>query len=69
MKDGGAFTTEHFQLFAIGNVVAFIVAVLAIRSFISYLTKSGFKAFGWYRIAVGGVIIALHFAGVSMQMM
>jgi undecaprenyl-diphosphatase len=68
MKDGGAFTNEHLQLFAIGNVVAFVVAIIAIRSFISYLTKSGFKAFGWYRIVVGGVIIALHLAGVSMQM-
>lgn len=68
VKDGGAFTNEHLQLFAIGNVVAFIVAIIAIRSFISYLTKSGFKAFGWYRIVVGGVIIALHLAGVSMQM-
>lgn len=68
VSDGGSFTTEHLQLFAIGNVVAFIVAIVAIRSFISYLTKSGFKAFGWYRIVVGGVIIALHLAGVSMQM-
>ncbi|HOY29019.1 MAG TPA: undecaprenyl-diphosphate phosphatase [Flavobacteriales bacterium] len=68
LKDGGAFTNEHLQLFAIGNVVAFVVAIIAIRSFISYLTKSGFKAFGWYRIVVGGVIIALHLAGVSMQM-
>jgi undecaprenyl-diphosphatase len=68
MKDGGAFTNEHLQLFAIGNVVAFVVAIIAIRSFISYLTKSGFKAFGWYRIVVGGAIIALHLAGVSMQM-
>ncbi|HPF91505.1 MAG TPA: undecaprenyl-diphosphate phosphatase [Flavobacteriales bacterium] len=68
VKDGGAFTTEHFQLFAIGNVVAFVVAIIAIRGFISYLTRSGFKAFGWYRIVVGGIIIALHLAGVSMQM-
>ena len=68
VDDGGSFTTEHLQLFAIGNVVAFIVAIVAIRSFIRYLTKSGFRAFGWYRIAVGGVIIALHLAGVSMQM-
>lgn len=69
VDEGGTFSTEHLQLFAIGNAVAFIVAIVAIRSFISYLTKSGFKAFGWYRIAVGGVIIALHLAGVSMQMM
>ncbi len=69
IDDGGAFTTEHFQLFALGNVVAFIVAIVAIRSFITFLTRHGFKAFGWYRIVVGGVIIALHLAGVSMQMM
>ncbi|MBL7940456.1 MAG: undecaprenyl-diphosphatase UppP [Flavobacteriales bacterium] len=69
MKDGGVFTDEHLQLFAIGNVVAFIVAFIAIRSFITFLTRHGFVAFGWYRIIVGGVIIALHLAGVSMQMM
>ncbi len=68
VKDGGAITGEHYTLFAIGNVVAFVVAIIAIRSFITFLTKHGFGAFGWYRIAIGGIIIALHFAGVSMQM-
>lgn len=68
MKDGGTFTTEHVQLFAIGNVVAFVVAIIAIKSFIAFLSNHGFKAFGWYRIVVGGIIIALHLAGVSMQM-
>ncbi|MBK9147163.1 MAG: undecaprenyl-diphosphate phosphatase [Flavobacteriales bacterium] len=61
-------TTEQIKLFYIGNVVAFIVAIVAIRGFIGFLTKHGFKAFGWYRIAVGGVIIALHFLGIQMQM-
>lgn len=69
VKDGGTVSTEHLQVFAIGNVVAFIVAIIAIRSFITFLSKHGFRAFGWYRIVVGGVIIALHLAGVSMQMM
>ncbi len=69
IKDGGEFTTTHFQLFAIGNVIAFIVAIIAIRSFIAFLTKHGFKAFGWYRIVVGGVIIALFAMGIPMQMM
>lgn len=68
MKDGYTITSEHYTLFAIGNVVAFLVALVAIRSFITFLTKRGFSAFGWYRIAVGGLIIVLHFAGVSMQM-
>ena len=69
VKDGGAFTSEHFQLFAIGNVVAFIVAIIAIRSFIAFLSKHGFKAFGWYRIVVGGVIILLYLMNVPLQMM
>lgn len=69
VKGGGSITGEHIQLFAIGNVVAFVVAIIAIRSFIAFLSNHGFKAFGWYRIVVGGVIIVLYLAGVSMQMM
>jgi undecaprenyl-diphosphatase len=69
INDGGAFTGEHMQLFAIGNVVAFVVAIIAIRSFIAFLSKHGFKAFGWYRIIVGGVIIALYAMGVPLTMM
>ncbi|HQV51191.1 MAG: undecaprenyl-diphosphate phosphatase [Flavobacteriales bacterium] len=69
IKDGGEFTSEHFQLFAIGNVVAFIVAIIAIRSFIAFLSRHGFKAFGWYRIVVGGVIIVLYLMNVPLQMM
>lgn len=65
---GGRFTQEHLQLFAVGNAVAFVVAIIAMRSFISFLQKYGFGAFGWYRIVVGGVIIALHFLDVPMQM-
>ena len=68
LKEGGAFTREHLQLFALGNAVAFIVAIIAIRAFISFLSEHGFKAFGWYRIAVGGVIIALYVMGVPMRM-
>ena len=69
IKDGGEFTSEHFQLFAIGNVVAFMVAIIAIRSFIAFLSRHGFKAFGWYRIVVGGVIIVLYLMNVPLQMM
>lgn len=69
VKDGGEFTAQHVQLFAIGNVVAFIVAIVAIRTFITFLSKHGFKAFGWYRIVVGGLIIALYTMGIEMQMM
>ncbi len=69
MKDGGTISWEHIQLFAIGNVVAFIVAIIAIRSFIAFLSDHGFKAFGWYRIVVGGTIVLLYLLDVPMEMM
>jgi undecaprenyl-diphosphatase len=49
--------------FIVGNVVAFIVAVLAIRFFITYLQRHGFRLFGWYRIIVGIVVLVLIFSG------
>ena len=45
----------------IGSAIAFVVALLAIRSFITFLEQKGFKLFGWYRILVGAVIIVLFF--------
>ena len=59
---------DHVGVLLLGCLVAFVVAVLAIKFFISFLTKYGFKAFGWYRIIVGGVILALLFTGHSLQM-
>jgi len=47
--------------------VAFIVALLAIRSFIQFLTKNGFKLFGYYRIVVGAIILILYFLGVELS--
>jgi undecaprenyl-diphosphatase len=47
----------------VGNVVAFVVALLAIRSFIQFLTTHGFKVFGYYRIVVGVLILVLWWAG------
>ena len=67
----GGFSTADFgsqlQVLLIGNVVAFIVAMIAIKGFISFLTKNGFKVFGWYRIVVGLVILVLHFMGYNLQ--
>ncbi len=60
-KDGWVLTGEQTQLLVIGNVVAFIVAMLAIKTFIGYLSKHGFKVFGYYRIAVGLILLAIHF--------
>jgi len=66
-KEGNGFSADEVSMLIIGNIVAFIVAMLAIRSFIRYLTQHGFKIFGYYRIVVGLVILLLHFLGVSLQ--
>lgn len=62
-------TGDHLLLLLIGNAVSFIVAMVAIRSFISFLTKHGFKWFGWYRIVVGMGIIVLLLAGFNLNLM
>lgn len=58
---------EQINVLIVGNIVAFIVALIAIRSFISFLTKHGFKVFGYYRIAVGLIIILLYLSGIPLQ--
>lgn len=62
-KEQGTFSSEEIKLLAIGNVVAFVVALLAIKFFISYLQKHGFKAFGWYRIVAGLLLLVLISTG------
>lgn len=62
-------STDKIPLLLFGNVVAFIVAILAIRFFIGYLTKHGFKMFGYYRIVVGGVLLLLMAMGVELQIL
>lgn len=66
-KDGNTFTGEEIRLLVVGNVVGFVVAIIAIKSFIGILTKYGFKAFGWYRIVVGLVIIAVLASGHELN--
>lgn len=66
-KDGNTFTGEEIRLLVVGNVVGFVVAIIAIKSFIGILTKYGFKAFGWYRIVVGLVIIAVLATGHELN--
>lgn len=66
-KEGHVFTGEEIKLLAIGNIIAFIVALLAIKTFITFLERRGFQLFGWYRILVGGVIIILYLSGHNLQ--
>ena len=54
-------SNENIQLFLIGNVVAFIVAIIAIKFFIEIIKKYGFKPWGWYRIIVG-VFLLIYFS-------
>ena len=58
---------DNMGILMLGNVVAFIVALLAIKFFIGFVSKYGFKAFGWYRIIVGGAIIVMMLCGVNLQ--
>jgi undecaprenyl-diphosphatase len=52
-------TKQNVSILAVGNVIGFIVAIVAIKGFISFLTKHGFRLFGYYRIIVGLIIIAM----------
>ena len=58
---GFSLTQEHINLLILGNVVGFLVALIAIKSFINYLSRSGFKLFGYYRVIIGITLLALHF--------
>jgi undecaprenyl-diphosphatase len=63
----GGFTGEEVKLLAIGNLVAFVVAILAIRFFIGFLQKYGFRLFGIYRIALGLLLLLLIYMGYLDQ--
>ena len=68
LKEGGTtLIMDNIDTLIIGNVVAFIVALLAIKFFISFVTKYGFKAFGWYRIIVGGIILVMLLTGHNLM--
>ena len=69
LKDDTAWATSHnITMLILGCVVAFIVALLAMKWFVAFLSKYGFKAFGIYRIIVGGIIIVLLLTGHSLVM-
>ncbi len=66
-KDGHTISGQEINLLLIGNVIGFVVALIAIKSFIGYLSKHGFRAFGIYRIIVGAIIIVLLLSGHSLK--
>lgn len=65
--DGNKFGSDEIGVLIFGNVVAFIVALLAIKSFITFLTKHGFKLFGYYRIILGVIILSLYWLGIELN--
>jgi len=69
LKDGNRFVDDEIIILLLGNVTAFIVALLAIRTFITFLTRHGFRVFGWYRIVIGLVILALYYARVGLTVL
>jgi undecaprenyl-diphosphatase len=66
---GKSMLSDNLMTLLIGNLVAFVVAMVAIKFFIGFLTKYGFKAFGYYRIVVGVVILVLLFMGVDLNVL
>lgn len=61
-------TSHNITMLIVGCVVAFFVAMAAMKWFVSFISKYGFKAFGWYRIIVGSIILAMLLAGQSLAM-
>lgn len=57
---------DNIGVLIIGNVIAFVVALLAIKFFIGFVTKYGFKLFGWYRIIVGGILLIFILLGYEL---
>jgi undecaprenyl-diphosphatase len=66
-KLGITLNATDINLLIIGNVVGFVVALIAIKSFIHYLSNNGFKVFGYYRIAIGASILILYALGVPLS--
>jgi undecaprenyl-diphosphatase len=62
-SDNSGFSSNEIKQLAIGNIVAFVVALIAIKFFIGFLKKHGFKVWGWYRIILGLILLLLIYIG------
>lgn len=69
LKGDATWATGHnVFLLLVGCAVSFVVALFAMKWFVAFLTKYGFKAFGWFRIIVGGIILIMLLSGASLNM-
>lgn len=64
LKFGFNFTGEELAVLLIGTIIAFLVSVFIIKFLMNYIKKHDFKAFGWYRIALGIIVLILGFCRV-----
>lgn len=60
-------TKDQINVLIFGNIIAFIVALIAIKGFIGFLNKRGFKLFGWYRIVLGAALLLLMVFGIELK--
>jgi len=68
-QEGITISADELKILVFGNVVAFVVAILAIKGFIDLLAKKGFKVFGIYRLIVGGILLLLMALGYSIDVL
>ena len=66
-RENDGFTGQEIKLLAIGNIVAFFVAIIAIKFFIDFLKKHGFRVWGIYRIVLGAILLILIYTGYLQQ--
>ncbi len=69
VKDNGMFSGDQLTTLIIGNVVAFVVAALAIKVFIGMVKKYGFRIWGVYRIIVGAAVLLIHYFVFPLQVL
>ncbi len=67
-KAGFQLTSFEYQLLTIGNIIAFIVAILTLKYAMRYLVKHGFKTFGIYRIIIGAAILIMLSMGINLEL-
>ncbi|OGS36301.1 MAG: UDP-diphosphatase [Elusimicrobia bacterium RIFOXYB2_FULL_49_7] len=67
LKNYTVFSANDIGILIFGNAIAFIVALIAIKGFIAFLTRNGFKVFGYYRIIVGIILLVLILSGISLE--
>jgi len=67
-KAGHVLEASQWQQLAIGNIVAFVVALVAIKTFITIVSRYGFRFFGYYRIALGLLILTFYFLGIRLTL-